>query len=291
MSKRCRSEWARRLGSEASITEAETRSSILPPIPAAPSHALSLVSAIHGGAADGRAHDADGTNCLTTRLDQVGLASRSGNAAEERRMTKRKANKPHKPDGGTTSSAKRASTPKRAVGTPSLTGSEGKELQAVPDTETRLPVLAVTEVVGTLPRVPPAELESGPGLLPHLAEPAVDAVLPVVAWADAKESVRAATVEATTSSPAAGTDGHKAGPLPGPLAGPLGAMASVEACRTLFMEMARDNLDFAANLAAMRSPLDIIDVAAKFAGSQIGMYGRFSKAVVDIAAGRQAPGA
>jgi hypothetical protein len=55
------------------------------------------------------------------------------------------------------------------------------------------------------------------------------------------------------------------------------------------MEMARDNLDFAASLASMRSPLDIIDVATKFAGRQIGMYGRFSKAVVDIAAGRQAP--
>jgi hypothetical protein len=70
---------------------------------------------------------------------------------------------------------------------------------------------------------------------------------------------------------------------------PLGAIAGVEAYQTLFMEMTRDNLDFAASLASMRSPLEIIDVAAKFAGRRIGMYGRFSRTVVDIAAGRQAP--
>jgi hypothetical protein len=63
----------------------------------------------------------------------------------------------------------------------------------------------------------------------------------------------------------------------------------MEACETLFMEMTRDNLDFAASLASMRSPLEILGVATKFAGRRIGMYGRFSKAVADIAAGRQGP--
>ncbi|WP_316189456.1 hypothetical protein [Bradyrhizobium sp. SZCCHNS1054] len=71
--------------------------------------------------------------------------------------------------------------------------------------------------------------------------------------------------------------------------GPLGAIAGIEACQALFMEITRDNLNFAASLAATRSPLDILDVATKFAGRQIGMYGRLSRAVVNIAAGRQAP--
>jgi hypothetical protein len=69
----------------------------------------------------------------------------------------------------------------------------------------------------------------------------------------------------------------------------LGAITGIEAYQTLFMEMTRDNLDFATSLAAVRSPLDILDVATKFAGRRIGMYGRFSKAFVEIAAGRQSP--
>ena len=64
-------------------------------------------------------------------------------------------------------------------------------------------------------------------------------------------------------------------------------MAGMEACQKLFMEMTQDHLDFVAGLASTRSPLDFLDIATKFAGRQVGMYGRFSKAVVDIAAGRQ----
>jgi hypothetical protein len=63
----------------------------------------------------------------------------------------------------------------------------------------------------------------------------------------------------------------------------------MEACQTLFMEMARDNLDFAASLASIRSPLDILGVVTSFASRRIGMYSRFSNAITDIVAGRQAP--
>jgi hypothetical protein len=199
-------------------------------------------------------------------------------------MNKRKANNPHKPDAGATGVAKPASTPKRAVAAPALTGSEGEELHAAPDTETRLPELPVPEVVSILPPVPPPELESKPALPPHLAEPKLDIALPVGVRAKAKESVHAVTGEARTASPSP----RMVGPLARPLVGPLGAIAGIEAYQTLFMEMTRDNLDFAASLASMRSPLDILDVATKFAGRQIGMYGKFSRAVVDIAAGRQA---
>jgi hypothetical protein len=196
-------------------------------------------------------------------------------------MSKRKSNKPRKPDAGTNGVAKPASTPKRAVAAPDLTGSEAVELQAAPDTETKRPELPGREIENELPPVPPAELESKPALPPHLAEPEPDVVPLVGARAEAKESVHTATGEARTAGPSPKVDR--------PLDKPLGAIAGIEACQTLFMEMTRDNLDFAASFAAMRSPLDILDVATKFAGRRIGLYGRFSKAVVDIAAGRQAP--
>ncbi|WP_316234620.1 hypothetical protein [Bradyrhizobium sp. SZCCHNR1020] len=193
-------------------------------------------------------------------------------------MSKRKSTKSRKPDAGTKGVAKPASTPKRAVPAPDLTSSDGEELRAAPDIATRLPELPGQEIE-KLPPVPPAELESKPALPPHLAEPKPDVVLPVEALAEAKESVHAATGEARPAGPK----------VDSPLNGPLGAIAGIEACQALFMEITRDNLNFAASLAATRSPLDILDVATKFAGRQIGMYGRLSRAVVNIAAGRQAP--
>lgn len=200
-------------------------------------------------------------------------------------MTKRKANKPPKKDTGATGVAKPASTPKRAVSAPAPTGSQGEELQAAAFTETRLPELPDQEIDSTLPPVPPPELESKPALPLHLAEPKPDVALPVEARAEAEEPVHAAAGEAMT----AGAPPRMDRPFVRPLAGPLGAIAGIEACQTLFMEMTRDHLDFAASLASMRSPLEILDLATKFAGKQVGMYGRFSRTVFDIAARRQAP--
>lgn len=191
-------------------------------------------------------------------------------------MSKRKANKPRKPGAGETGVAKRASTPKRAVAAPALMTTQDDELQATPDTATRLPELPGQEIDNELPPVPPLQLEPEPQLAPQLATPKLDVARPVEARADIEQPVRAATNEATTS------------PAPR-MNRPLGPVAGIEAYRTLLMEMTRDNLDFAARLAAMRSPFEIVDVATTFAGKQIGLYGRFSKAVVDIATGRQAP--
>ena len=209
-------------------------------------------------------------------------------------MSKRKTNKPRKTDASATGNVKPASTP---ISAPALTGSDGDELQASPVTETRLPELPGPkidkDVDSTLPPVPPPELEAKPTLPLHLAEPKPDIALPVEARAEAEELVQAPTGETRTASSSSNADRPLARPfegsLAGPLAGPLRAIAGIEACQTLFMEMARDHLDFAASLASMRSPFDMIDVATKFAGRQIGVYGRFSNAVVDIAAGRQAP--
>jgi len=197
-------------------------------------------------------------------------------------MSKRKSTKSRKPNAGTSGVAKPASTPMRAVAAPDLGGSEAEELQAAPDTETRLPELPVPETESKLPPVPPVELESGPALSPHLGEPKPDVVAPVDVGAEAKES------EAKESVYIAKGEARTADPSP-KMDRPLGPIAGIEACQTLFMEIAQDNLDFAASLAAMRSPLEILDVATKFAGRRIGMYGRFSKAVADIAAGRHTP--
>jgi hypothetical protein len=192
-------------------------------------------------------------------------------------MSKRKSSKPRKPNAGTTDVAKPAATPKPAVSAADLAGSEGEELQAAPDTATSLPELPGQEIENELPAVPPAELESEPALSPHLAEPEPDVASAVEVRAEAKVSVDTATVEVRTAGPSLRMDR------------PLGTIAGIEAYQMLLMEMTRDNLDFAASLAAMRSPLDILDVATKFAGRRIGMYGRFSRAVVDMAAGRQSP--
>ena len=193
-------------------------------------------------------------------------------------MSKRKTNKPRTPDAEATGVPKPASQPKRAVSA-ALTGSEGEELQATPVTETRLPEVPGEEIASALPPVPPPELELKPVPSPHIEEPKLDVAIPVGVRADAGQSVHAAPAEAKTvsSSPNMGR----------PLVGPLRAIAGMEACQQLLMEMTRDNLDLAASLASMRSPLDMIDVATKFAGRQVGMYGRFSKAVADIATGRQ----
>jgi hypothetical protein len=153
---------------------------------------------------------------------------------------------------------------------------QDEELQAAPDTETRLPELPGQEMDIELPPIPPLELESEPALAPGIAEPKLDVTRTVEARAEIEESVHAATGEAKTS------------PAPR-MNRPLGPVAGIAAYRTLLMEMTQDNLDFAARLASMRSPFEIVDVATTFAGKQIGLYGRFSKAVVDIATGRQTP--
>jgi len=187
-------------------------------------------------------------------------------------MSKRKSKKSSKPDAVTSAVAK----PKRAVSAAAVVVSEAAELEAAPEPETRQPELPGQETETKLPPISPPELESQPAL-PDPAELKPDLAAPTVeAAADARESASSATTEARMARPSLGMDG------------PRRAVAGMEACQTLLMEMARDNLDFAASLASMRSPLDIIDVATKFAGRRIGMYGRFSKTVADIAAGRQA---
>jgi hypothetical protein len=194
-------------------------------------------------------------------------------------MTKRKSRKSQKPDAATPDVAKPkpdVAKPKPVVSAGDLAGSEPAELQAAPETETRLPELPSQETETKLSPVPPPEFTSHPALPPDLAEPTPDLAPPVRAEADVMRSAYTVAGEATAS----------ASPR---MDGPRRAIAGMEACQTLFMEMTRENLDLAASLASMRSPLDIIDVATKFASGRIGMYGRFSKTVADIAAGRQAP--
>jgi len=191
-------------------------------------------------------------------------------------MSKRKSKNPRKPDAAAPGAAKPAATPKRAALAADLARSEGEELQAVPKTQTRPPERLVQETETKLPPAPPPELESKPTLPPHLVEPQPVAA-PAEARAGAREPARTAMSEVSTAGHSPKSDGARR------------AIAGMEACQTLFMEITRDNLDFAASLASTRSPLDILGVATKFASRQIGTYGRFSKAVADIAAGRQAP--
>jgi hypothetical protein len=195
-------------------------------------------------------------------------------------MSKRKSKSSQKPNTATPDVAKPAAAPKRAVSTADRAGPERGELQVAPETETKLPELPGQETETKLPPGPPPELESEPALSPLLAEPKPepkpDLAGPVEARAETKGSARAATGEARTAG------------SPPKIDGPRWATAGMEACQTLFMEMTLDNLDFAASLASMRSPVDVLRVATKFAGRRIGMYGRFSKAVADIAAGREA---
>src|SRR6185437_8157784 len=109
-------------------------------------------------------------------------------------------------------------------------------------------------------------LQSKPPLPPHIAglKPDVSA-LPIGARAEAKESAQTMTAETRTAGLSFEMDGAGR------------AIAGMEACQTLFLEMTLDNLDFVASLASMRSPLEILVVATKFAGRRIGTYGRFSK--------------
>ena len=187
-------------------------------------------------------------------------------------MSKRKSNKSRKPGVATSTS-----TPKRAVSAANLAGSVGEELQAAPEAETRLPELAGKETETELPWAPTPEFESKPALPSQPAEPKLDVAPAVGARAEAEESACTATGEAKVAAPSPAMDG------------PRRAIAGMEACQALLMELTRENFDFATHLASMRSPLDIVDVATKFAVRRIGMYGKFSKTVADIAAGRQAP--
>jgi hypothetical protein len=192
-------------------------------------------------------------------------------------MSKRKTKTPRKSSAATSDVASPAAVPERVVLAADQAGPVAEKLEAAPETETRLLELAVQETEARLSSLPPAELESGPVLAPDLAEPKPEVAIAVEARTEANEVVRAATDEPSTADLSPKADR------------PPRAIAGMEACQTLFMEMTRDNLDFAASLALMRSPIEILDVATKFASRRIGMYSRFSKAVADIAAGRQAP--
>jgi len=190
-------------------------------------------------------------------------------------MSKRKPKKSPKPATVVTNVAEPAPTLEGAVPAADLAGSEAEALQAVPETETRLPEPAAQETETQLSPVPPPELEAEPPLPAQFAEPDSYVTPPVEVRAEARESAHTATGAATTAGLSPRMDG------------PRQAMAGMDACQTLFMEMTRDNLDFAASLASMRSPLEILGAATTFAGKRMDMYGRFSKAVADIAAGRR----
>jgi hypothetical protein len=190
---------------------------------------------------------------------------------------RRKSKNSQNPEAATPDVAQPAVRPKRAKPAVDLAGSEGAELQTAAHTETRLPELPPQEAETKLPPAPPAELESKPAPAPHLAEPKPDVAPPVEAQAEVTESANIATGAAKAAAPSP------------PMDGPRRAIAGMEACQTLFMDMTRDNLDLAASIASMRSPLDLFDVATKYAGRRIGTYGRFSRAIVDIAAKGQSP--
>jgi len=190
-------------------------------------------------------------------------------------MSKRKSKKPHKPAVAITNIAEPAPVPTPAVSAADLGGSQGEVLPAAPETETRLPELSAQETETQLPPVPPPELAPEPPLPAEFAEPVLNVTPAVEVRADARELARPATAVARAAGPSAQMDA------------PRRAIAGMDACQTLFMEMTRDNLDFAASLASMRSPFDILGAATMLAGRRMDMYGRFSKAVTDIAAGRR----
>jgi len=190
-------------------------------------------------------------------------------------MSKRKPKKSPKPAAAITNVAESAPTPEPVVSAADLAGSQREALEAAPETETGLPELLTQETETKLPPVPPPELEPEPPLPVHFAEPASIVPPPIVVRLEAGESVPTEPSEATTAG------------LPARMDGPGRAITGMDACQTLFLEMTRDNLDFAASLASMRSPLDILGAATTFAGKRMDMYGRFSKAVADIAAGRR----
>ncbi|WP_316171480.1 hypothetical protein [Bradyrhizobium sp. SZCCHNRI1058] len=197
-------------------------------------------------------------------------------------MNKRKSNGSHKGNSAKPVVAKPVPMPKHADATArqkrarvltEFVSSDADELQAVPETETRLPGRPAQETETILPPLPPLEPESAPARLPPLGELKPDAVQPVGAGTDSHESQPTPIAEARAADPS---------PVAG---GPPPALAGMEACQTLLMEMTRDNLDLAASLATMRSPLSMFGVATTFAGRQIDIYRRFTKAVVEIATG------
>jgi hypothetical protein len=189
-------------------------------------------------------------------------------------MSKRKSSKSRKTDAVPSDVAKPAAAPEVVLSS-AAEGSDGAELQALPETETRLPDVPGAEIEPELPPVPPVELEAIPTLPPHLAQQIADVTQPAEPEPTA-QSERREGDQATTAGPSE-MDGRRR------------ATAGMEACQTLIMEMTRDNLDFAARLASMRSPLDMLGAATDFAGKRMAMYGRFSKAFADIAAGRRPP--
>ena len=197
-------------------------------------------------------------------------------------MNKRKSNGSHKGNSAKPVVAKPVSMPKHADAIARQKGarvlaafvsSDAGELQAVQETETRLPGRPGQETETILPPLAPLEPEPEPALPPPLSELKPDAVQPVGAGTDSYESNATPIAEgrAADPSPVAGT--------------PPPALAGLEACQSLLMEMARDNLDLAASLPTMRSPFSMFGVATTFAGRQIDIYRRFTKAVVEIAAG------
>ncbi|BAM91605.1 hypothetical protein S58_56280 [Bradyrhizobium oligotrophicum S58] len=169
--------------------------------------------------------------------------------------------------------ARSTETAERTVLAADLAGREGEQLHARLETETRLSELLGQETEAKLPPIPPSELDVRPALLLQPAHPSSGVTPPIEAPADVKESAHTMG-EARTNDRLLESDG------------PRPAIAGLEACQALLTEIARDNLDFAARLASMRSPLEIVGIATEFASSQIGTYGRFSKAVADIASGR-----
>ncbi|MGJ4946491.1 hypothetical protein ACQR1W_38455 [Bradyrhizobium sp. HKCCYLS1011] len=187
-------------------------------------------------------------------------------------MSKRKSGKSRHPASAKPNAADSAAARRPAIPAVNLATSEGHELQAAPTTETKLPKVSGQETELKLPPVPPAELEAQPLLPPHLARPEPVLAAPVGVRAEAEEAKWTATDEVGSAvrSPAMDT-------LPQ-------AIVGMKACQTLLVEMRRDNLDLVANIAAMRSPLEILDVSTKFASNLMGTYGRFWKTLADIAA-------
>src|SRR4051795_5410379 len=88
---------------------------------------------------------AGGTNCATKRLDRrrtgLNIRQRTGTP----RMSKRKPKKSPKPATVVTNVAEPAPTLEGAAPAADLAGSEAEALQAVPETETRLPEPAAQE--------------------------------------------------------------------------------------------------------------------------------------------------
>jgi len=185
-------------------------------------------------------------------------------------MSKRKSSKSRKSDAAKSQLGEPMRAPEPSISAADLTGSEAEKLQAALETETKLPEAVLQDIETTLPAVPSQQLESESPLPAHFAQPESSVASPV----EASESPRTTTEEAGTAGPPSQTDG------------PRRAMTGMNAWQTLFREMTRDNLDFAASLATVRTPFDVIGAATTFAGKRIDMYGRFSKAVADIAAGR-----